>query len=60
MLNLTISLLVFTRDYAKHPCTQSVCTQGFAVRPTLPYPFNRYAVHECRDNVGSNIIQSIF
>ena len=23
--------------YAKHPCTQSVCTLGFAVRPIRPY-----------------------
>ena len=24
-------LLMFTWGYAKHPCTQLVCTQGFAV-----------------------------
>ena len=26
-----------TMGYAKHPCTQSVCTLGFAVRPIRPY-----------------------
>ena len=27
-----------TWGYAKHPCTQSACSQGFAVRPIRPYP----------------------
>ena len=27
-----------TWGYAKHPCTQSACSQGFAVRPVRPYP----------------------
>ena len=28
---------MFTRGYAKHPCTQSVCTLGFAVGPSRRY-----------------------
>ena len=32
---------MITRGYAKHPCTQSVCTLGFAVRPIRPYPLLR-------------------
>ena len=28
---------MFTRGYAKHPCAQFVCSQGFAVRPSQRY-----------------------
>ena len=32
---------MITRGYAKHPCTQSVCTLGLAIRPIRPYPCER-------------------
>ena len=38
VLNGISELHMFPRGYAKHPCTQSVCTLGFAVHPIRPYP----------------------
>jgi hypothetical protein len=32
---------MFTRGHAKHPCTQHVYSQGFAVRPIRRYPWSR-------------------
>ena len=32
---------MFTRGYAKHPCTQHVYSQGFAVDRVERYPFKR-------------------
>jgi len=32
---------MFTRGHAKHPCTQHVYSQGFAVRPIHVYPCGR-------------------
>ena len=43
-------MLMFTRDYAKHPCTQSVCTLGFAVRPIRPYRCARPHIQGARIN----------
>ena len=33
-----ISSRIYGRGYAKHPCTQSACCKGFAVRPIRAYP----------------------
>ena len=35
-----------TWGYAKHPCTQSACSQGFAVRPIRPYGCTRIRLRE--------------
>lgn len=32
-----ISSRIYSRGYAKHPCTQSACCQGFAVGPSQRY-----------------------
>ena len=39
-----ISSRIYSRGYAKHPCTQSACCQGFAVGPSQRYPFEGAAV----------------
>ena len=36
-----ISSRIYSRGYAKHPCTQSACCQGFAVGPSQRYPLPR-------------------
>ena len=43
---------MFTRGYTKHPCTQSVCTLGFAVRSIRPYPHIQGIDVESRANIS--------
>ena len=37
-------MLMFTRDYAKHPCIHLFHSQGFAVRPIRRYPSKQQLV----------------
>ena len=40
-----ISSRIYGRGYAKHPCTQSACCKGFAVRPIRAYRCTRIHTH---------------